>query len=283
MTLRRLQLDTSWGPLRIVGGSRAGEATLVLLPQLKLAFDAGRPHRALPPMSAVLISHGHADHLGALGYWASQRHLNAMGPATVLAPEEIAGAVRRLLELHADLEGGRRYAVEVVALADGDRWRLRPDVELELFDTAHWVPTLGARVIWSKRRLRAELAGLTGDEIAARRAAGEEVSEVASSAIACYCADSGPRLLAERPEALAAEVVLLECSFFRPSDRERAGRYGHLHIDDLAAAAAALQCRHLVLLHGSRRNRLREVETVVDERLRPLLGCELHHLMVDWD
>ena len=32
--LRRLRLETSWGPLSIVGGSRAGEGTLILLPQL---------------------------------------------------------------------------------------------------------------------------------------------------------------------------------------------------------------------------------------------------------
>ena len=38
-SLRRLQLDTSWGELSLVGGSRAGEGTLILLPQLHLALD----------------------------------------------------------------------------------------------------------------------------------------------------------------------------------------------------------------------------------------------------
>ncbi|MGE5237110.1 MAG: hypothetical protein ACM3O7_12240, partial [Acidobacteriota bacterium] len=61
--MRRLGLATSWGELRLVGGSRAGEGSILLLPQLRLALDAGRPARALVPMQHVVISHGHLDHL----------------------------------------------------------------------------------------------------------------------------------------------------------------------------------------------------------------------------
>ena len=49
------------------------------------------------------------------------------------------------------------------------------------------------------------------------------------------------------------------------------------------AAAATLRCRHLVLLHASRRHRLLEVEDLLEEHLRPLLSCEMHHLNVDWE
>jgi glyoxylase-like metal-dependent hydrolase (beta-lactamase superfamily II) len=63
--VRQLNLATSWGDLRLVGGSRAGEGSLVLLPQLRLALDAGRPARALVPLQHVVVSHGHLDHLSA--------------------------------------------------------------------------------------------------------------------------------------------------------------------------------------------------------------------------
>jgi ribonuclease Z len=283
MSLRKLSLDTSWGPLTVVGGSRAGEGTVVLLPQLRLALDAGRPHRALPPMSTLLVSHGHMDHVGALGYWASQRYLNSMGSATVLVPDSIADRLERLLTDFADLEGGRPYDLDVVAVSAGDRHRLRPDMFLELFATDHWVPTLGCRLVWEKRRLRAELVGLPGEEIARRRSSGQEVSEVDSRDLLAYCADSGPGLFENHSPALAAEVVLLECSFFKPADRQRAVRYGHMHLDDLIATADRFACSHLVLLHASRRQRLHEVETVLSEELAPRLPCRLHHLNVDWD
>ncbi len=281
--IRQLQLETSWGPLVIAGGSRAGEGTLILLPQLHLALDAGRPHRALPPMTMVLVSHGHMDHIGGVGYWASQRQLQAMGPARLAVPHQIAARVEDLLATHARLEGGSPYDIEVMGVAAGQSVSLRKDMRVEFFATDHWVPTLGSRVVWRRHRLLPELVGLPGEEIARRRHDGDEVTEEIETDLLAYCADSGPAVLEAGSPALAAEVLLLECSFYRPRDRERAVRYGHLHLDDILARVDLVRCRHLVLLHASRRHRLREVEEILVERLTPVLDCSLHHLMVDWD
>jgi len=281
--IRQLQLETSWGPLNLAGGSRAGEGTLILLPQLHLALDAGRPHRALPSMKTVLVSHGHMDHLGGLGYWASQRQLQSMGPARVVVPEQIAGGVRNLLAVQAELEGGAPYDVEVVEAAPGRPLSLRRDMTVMFFATDHWVPTLGSILVWRRHHLLPELAELSGEEIARRRSEGERVTEETATRLLAYCADSGPGVLEPGSPALESEVLLLECSFFRERDRERAVRFGHLHLDDILERIERLRCRHLVLLHASRRHRLREVEELLDERLRPALPCSLHHLMVDWD
>lgn len=283
MDLRNLQLDTSWGRMRLVGGSRAGEGTLVLLPQLQLALEPGRPHRALPPMRTVVVSHGHLDHIGGLGYWASQRFLNSMPPATALIPDAIEEEVRSLLATLARLEGGRPYEVEIAPISDGSVYGLRRDMDLHFFTTDHWVPTLGTRILWRKRRLRPELGHLPESEIARRRLAGEEVTREQTIALLSYCADSGPALFEEHPEVLQSEVVLVECSFFKPGDRDRAAQYGHTHLEDLRPYLEGLSCRHLVLLHASRRHRLREIEAFLDNEIRPLLSGELHHLNIDWD
>ncbi len=282
-SLRRLQLDTSWGELAIAGGSRAGDGTVMLLPQLHLALDAGRAHRALPAMTTVMISHGHVDHLGGIAYWASQRQLQSMGPAKLLAPRAIAPGIEELLATHARLEGGQPYEVEVIAVGAGERVSLRRDFDLVFFPTDHWVPTLGSRLVWRRHHLLPEYTDLPGQEIARRRSAGEIVTEEIETDLLAYCADSGPGVLEDQPRALAAEVLLVECSFYRPGDRERATRYGHMHLEDLLGVVDRLRCRHLVLLHASRRHRLREVEKTLDEQLRPRLACSLHHLMVDWD
>jgi len=283
MTLRRLELATSWGNLRLVGGSRAGEGTIVLLPQLHLGLDPGRAHRALPPMRTVVLSHGHMDHLGGLGYWASQRYLNSMPPATLIVPEPIADEIRSLLAAFARLEGGEPYRISVLPVTDGGSHQLRRDMELTFFATDHWVPTLGTLITWRKHRLRPELGHLSETEIARRRLTGEEVTEDVAATILAYCADSGPGLLETRPELFAAEVLLVECSFFRPADRDRAARYGHTHLADLLPCLGAFECRHLVLLHASRRHRLRELEAILDDEVRPHFSGELHHLNVDWE
>jgi len=281
--MKQLQLTTSWGNLRLVGGSRAGESTLVLLPQLHLGLDPGRAHRSLPPMRTLVISHGHMDHLGGVGYWASQRYLNSMPPATLIVPEPIEDDIRSLLASFARLEGGRPYQVTVLPVTDGARHQLRRDMELAFFATDHWVPTLGTQIIWHKRRLRSELSHLSEPEIARRRFAGEEVTEDVTMDILTYCADSGPGLLETRPELFEAEIVLLECSFFKPADRDRASRYGHTHLADLQPHLEKLKCRHLVLLHASRRHRLREVEAILNDEVRPHFEGKLHHLNVDWE
>ena len=258
-SLRRLQLDTSWGELFIVGGSRAGDGTLILLPQLHLALDAGRAHRALPAMTTVVVSHGHVDHLGGIAYWASQRQLQSMGPARLLAPRAIAPGIGDLLTTHAHLEGGQPYDVEMIAVQAGEKFSLRRDFDLVFFPTDHWVPTIGSRLVWRRHRLLPEYAALPGEEIARRRSLGESITEEIKTDILAYCADCGPGVLEDQPQALAAEVLLIECSFYRPGDNDRAARYGHMHFDDLLQAIDKLSCRHLVILHPSRRHRLREV------------------------
>lgn len=283
MPLKQLQLQTSWGGLRLVGGSRAGESTLILLPQLHLALDPGRAHRALPPMRTVVLSHGHLDHLGGLGYWASQRYLNSMPPAQLIVPGSIEPEIRSLLANFARLEGGDPYQVTVIPAGDGDRHQLRRDMELVFFSTDHWVPTLGTRIIWHKRRLRPEFGQLPESEIARRRLAGELVTEEVTKEILTYCADSGPGLFDTRPELFNAEIVLVECSFFKPADRDRAARYGHTHLADLLPHLGKFECRHLVLLHASRRHRLNEVEAFLEAEVRPHFSGELHHLNVEWE
>lgn len=234
-------------------------------------------------MSTVFVSHGHLDHVGALAYWASQRFLNTMGPGKVLAPEELASRIGELLRLHAELEGGRPYSIDIVPVSEGLRLALRRDLELGFFATDHWVPTLGLSLTWLRHRLRPEFVGLEGEEIRRLREAGEDVTLAEIVPLLAYCADTGPGLFARHPEVLSSQILLLECTFFRPTDRERAAAFGHLHLDDVLELLPRMECRHLVLLHASRRHRLRDVERILGERLRHGSTPEVHHLVSDWE
>jgi ribonuclease Z len=281
--VRQLQLETSWGELRLAGGSRAGEASLVLLPQLRLAFDAGRPVRALVPLDTVVISHGHMDHVLGLPAWASQRQLNRIAGGTVLVPESLVEEVAELLAVCARLEGGEPYDVAVRGVNAGDVVELRRGFELRFFATSHWVATLGCSLEWVRQKLRPEYAATEGEELRSLRERGEAITEEVRTTLVAYLADTGPEVFTERPEVAEAEVLVVECTFLKPGERERARRFGHMHLDDLVVVAPTLANRHVVLTHMSRRHRLGPGTRIIQNALAGVLRPQLHLLNVEWE
>jgi ribonuclease Z len=281
--MRQLRLDTSWGELRLAGGSRAGEASLLLLPQLRLSFDAGRPARALVPLQHVVISHGHMDHIMGLPAWASQRQLNGIPGGTVYVPRSLAAPISELLSVCARLEGGKPYDVAVQTVAPGDVLPLRRGFFLRFLATSHWVETLGCCVEWVRLRLRPEFAGMGVDELRHERETGKTITEEVRTPLLAYLADTGPEVFTEHPSLAEVEVLVVECTFLRPGDRERARRFGHMHLDDLVELAPRLTNRHLVLTHLSRRHRLGPGTRTIRNALGGLLRPKLHLLNVEWE
>jgi len=280
--VRKLELATSWGRLLLVGGSRAGEGTVVLLPQLRLALDAGYPSRALVPMEQVVVSHGHTDHLAAVPFWASQRQLQNLPGARLYAPVEIAPELSQLLALVASLERGKPFAVEVVPVTEGDEVPLRKDMVLRFFRTSHWVPTLGTLLVWKKKQLKPEFAGLPAGELAALRQAGTEVEAIVAVPLLAYLADTGPEVLESASVLAQVEVLVVECSFLSPRDVERARQFGHMHLEDLARWLPGAKNRHLVLTHLSRRHRLGPGSKQIRQALQRPQGPRIALLNVEW-
>jgi len=280
--MKKLEISSSWGPLSILGGSRAGEGTVIMLPQFRLAIDVGRPHRKLPSMSTVFISHGHADHLNALLYWASQRGLNEIKGGRILAPAEIAHDIHSLLAIHARMEGQTDYGVEILPVGESSAQRLRAGLSMEFFRSHHRVVTLGCKLLWRRKTLRDEFRGLERDELVRLRENGTELTFEQSLPILSYTSDTGPEIFAH-PENLSAEILMLECSFWSTEDRHRARRWGHLHLEDILDHLPDLEIRHLVLLHPSRRYRFSELTRWIDRDIRPRCTAEVHDLFVEWE
>ncbi|MCZ7650190.1 MAG: MBL fold metallo-hydrolase [Thermoanaerobaculia bacterium] len=265
------------GELAIDGWSRAGEETWFRVSPPGLAFDVGRGPLALAGVRDLFVTHGHLDHLLGLPYLLSRRALDHPWGRRVFCPAEIAEDVAALVKVAERLER-TEYPFTLCSLSPGDRVEVGRDLAVEAFATEHVVPSLGYHLLRRRHRLREELRELPAEEVVARKRSGEAVEERVEERWLSFCGDTGPGVFERQPELFSSRVLMLECTFLDPDHRERAGRFGHLHLADLAAREERFENEAVVLYHLSRRHRPEELRREVDQWM-PRLAGRVHVLL----
>jgi ribonuclease Z len=264
------------GPYTIRGVSVGGVYTSLHVPELDLLLDAGIPLRSAAAARTLLLSHGHADHAGALGSLLGIRGLHGIkAPLRVVMPEEIVDTVVQALAALSELQRWP-LAIEPIGVAAGDEVPLRKDLFVRAFRTFHPVPSLGYQVIRRARKLRLEFAGLAGDEIAARRRAGEDLLEDVDHLELAYATDTLIQVVDHEPSILASRVLILESTFLDDRKPLAAARAGcHIHLDEVIERADRFANPHLVLMHVSQLYRPDEVPAILDARVPPGLRARI--------
>ena len=125
-------------------------------------------------------------------------------------------------------------------------------------------------------RLKPELVGLTGPEIAARRRAGEEVSAYDDRLELAYATDTLVSALDHAPELYKARVLIVECTFLDQRKSLEATRAGcHIHLDELCERADLFENEHVVLMHFSQLYRPDEIPRILASRVPPKLRARI--------
>jgi ribonuclease Z len=173
----------------------------------------------------------------------------------------------------------QRYelAVDMVPMAPGDQVALSGDLAVRAFRTYHPVPSLGYLFVRKVSKLRPDLVGLPGAEIAARRRAGEEVSVSSERLELAYATDTLAVVLDREPSLYQVRVLVLECTFLdgkKPLADARAGC--HIHLDELIERADQFQNEAIVLMHFSQLYRPDEVRDILARRLPDRLKGRVH-------
>lgn len=260
------------GPYTVRGISVGGVYTSLSVPELGLVFDAGASPRSSSAIDTILLSHGHADHVGALPAMLGIRALSGKTrPPRVVMPIEI---VDDLMAALAALSRLQRFplAIEPIGMAPGDELALRADLRIRAIRTFHPVPSLGYLIVRRVSKLRADLHGLSGTEIAARRRAGEAVADYDDRIELGYATDTLVQALDHAPELLAARVLIVECTFLDERKSLEAARAGcHIHLDEITERAERFANEHIVMMHFSQLYRPDEVAGILDARLPPAL------------
>lgn len=250
------------------GVSVGGVYTSIAVPELGLLFDAGIPARSLAATDTILLSHGHADHIGALPAILGIRALHGKTrPPRVVMPAEIVDDVVAAL---APLSRLQRFelAIEPIGMRPGDEVPLRGDLFVRAVRTFHPVPALGYLLVRRVAKLRPELRGLSGQEIAARRQAGEAVSVPEARLELGYATDTLVTALDHAPDLYEARVLLMECTFLDERKSLDAARAGcHIHLDELIERADRFHNEAIVMMHVSQLYQPNEVAAILDRRV----------------
>lgn len=264
------------GAFNVRGISVGGVYTSIAIPELGLLFDAGASPRSFGGIDTIALSHAHADHVGALPALLGLRGLHGKArPPRVAMPAEIVDDLQAAL---ASLSKLQRYdlAIEAHGMLPGDELELRGDLRLRAVRTFHPVPSLAYVVIRKVSRLRADLKGQTGPEIAARRRRGEEVSEYEDRLELAYATDTLISALDHAPELYRARVLVMECTFLDDRKSIEAARAGcHIHLDEVIARADHFHNEHVVLMHFSQIYRPDEIAGILDARVPPGLRARI--------
>jgi len=234
--------------------SVAGTETCIELPGHRLCFDIGRcTSKAAGRCRTILCTHAHVDHLGALAHHVSRRAMWGLPPTRLIVPASEVEAVHRLLEAWRTLARSE-LPCEVIGAEPGVELSLGKKLSVRPFRASHRVPTLGYALVRRARRLRAELRGLPGPQIAARREAGEDVTEPFEEVEVAFTGDTRAAVLAREPWLSEARLLIIECTFLDGDhDVARADRTGHVALADLARHADRLTQDAVLLTHFSSR------------------------------
>lgn len=259
----RVQISTPRFTLE--GKSRAGNETWFRVRELNLALDIGRCPDVLVGVPHVLVTHAHLDHALGIPYYAAQRTLQRLPAGKVYVPAENLDDYRALMALHEKLEG-TTYDLDLVGLALGEEAALRKDLVVRTHRSTHRVPTNAYEIVELRHKLRPEHAGRPATELAALRAAGIDPSAASESSLLFYTGDTDRGILETNQQLYNSEVLVIECSFVDPGDRDRGPMYRHLHIDDLFDFQERFENDVIVLTHFSLRYSVEEIHHQISRR-----------------
>ncbi|HEU4579417.1 MAG TPA: MBL fold metallo-hydrolase [Polyangiaceae bacterium] len=259
------------GPYTIRGLSVAGIQTSLFVRELGVLFDVGIAARSCAGAENVFLSHGHADHCGALVSLLGMRGLMRLPPPRLFLPAEIADSIREALQLFSRAQR-YEFTIQTEALLPGDERELRPDLSVRAFRTHHTGPSLGYQFFSRVPKLKPEYLGLPGKEIARRRQQGDDLFDHDERLELAYATDTLLHVVETTPSLLRTRVLILECSFLDERKAVSASRSGgHVHLDELLEKASAFQNEALVLMHFSQMYSPADVHAILKRRCPPEL------------
>ena len=260
--LARIEIDN----LEIIGYSIAGEETVVAIPQLDVCFDIGKAPDQIIPINNVLLTHGHMDHAAGLAYYLSQRNFCGISAGTILAPQNLLGPMRDIIDAWSKLDGSNIPA-KLVGVKPGDEYQIKPNLLARAFPTKHTRGSVGFTVIEKRKKLKPEYSHLTGPQIVELKKQGIEIDYPLEFPIVTYLGDTQYVDFSQLQYIADSKILIAECTFYEGEHTSRAKAGRHMHVDELATLLGSLNNQHIVITHTTQRTAMHEIRRTLSKAL----------------
>ncbi len=252
--------------LEIIGYSVAGEETVVAVPQLDVCFDIGKAPDQVIPINNILLTHGHMDHAAGFAYYLSHRNFCGQSPGTIVAPENLLGPIRQIIDAWGRLDGNKVPA-NLVGVKPADEHQIKPNLFARVFPTKHSSDSVGYCIIEKRKKLKPEYVGLAGPQIVELKKKGTEIDYLLEIPIVTYLGDTQYVDFSQLKYIAESRILIVECTFYEAEHSERAEAGRHMHIDEFAALLDKLQNEHIIVTHITQRTPMREIRRILWEAL----------------
>ncbi|MFA5252281.1 MAG: MBL fold metallo-hydrolase [Phycisphaerae bacterium] len=252
--------------LEIIGYSIAAEETVVAMPQLDVCFDIGKAPDQVIPINNVLLTHGHMDHAAGIAYYLSHRNFCGQSPGTILAPENLLGPMREIIDAWSRLDGNKIPA-NLVGVKAGDEYQIKPNLFTRVFPTKHSRGSVGYCVIEKRKKIKPEYAALTAPQIVELKKQDVEIDYPLEIPIVTYLGDTQYVDFSQLKYVADSKILIAECTFYidEHADRALAGR--HMHISEFAQLVSKLNNQHIIVTHTTQRTPMSEIRRMLKETL----------------
>jgi ribonuclease Z len=252
--------------LEIIGYSVAGEETVVAMPQLDVCFDIGKAPHQIISINHVLLTHGHMDHAAGIAYYLSHRNFSGQSPGTILAPANLLGPIREIIDAWSRLDGNKVPA-KLVGVKAGDEYQIKPNLFTRVFPTKHSKGSVGYTVIEKRKKIKPEYAKLKGPQIVELKKQGIEIDNPLEIPIVSYLGDTQNVDFSQLNYIVESKILIAECTFYETDHSGRAEAGRHMHINEFKELIDKLQNQHIVITHTTQRTSMREIRRILKEAL----------------
>ena len=254
--------------LEIIGYSVAGEETVVAMPQLGVCFDIGKAPNQVISINHVLLTHGHMDHAAGIAYYLSHRNFSGQSPGTILAPKNLLGPIREIIDAWSRLDGNKVPA-NLVGVKAGDEYQIKPNLFTRVFPTKHSKGSVGYTVFEKRKKIKPEYANLTGPQIVELKKQGIKIDYPLEIPIVTYLGDTQYIDFSQLKYIVDSKILIAECTFYETEHSERAEAGRHIHINEFTELIEKLQNEHIIITHTTQRTPMREIRRILKEALSP--------------